>query len=114
MNRAIVSSIRNCRKVLAAAGIAELFDVRTDRVVAAEPRLAGKPAPGTYLAAAKALDITVSHSAVFEDALAGVEARRAGKFGFVVAADRIGQAEALRSYGDDTSVADMAMSLEPE
>lgn len=115
MRTAVVSSSTNCREVLLAAGIAELFDVRIDGVVAAERRLAGKPSPDTYLAAAQALSVTASDAAVFEDALAGVEAGRAGEFGLVVGVDRIGQADALRRHGADIVVVDLAdMLLEAE
>jgi beta-phosphoglucomutase family hydrolase len=114
MRTAIVSSSKNCHDVLAAAHIADLFDVRIDGVVAEARHLAGKPAPDTYLAAAEALAVTAAQSAVFEDALAGVDAGRAGKFGFVVGVDRIGQAEALRGHGADVVVADLAMLLEAQ
>jgi beta-phosphoglucomutase family hydrolase len=112
MRIAVVSSSTNCRDVLLAAGIAELFDVRIDGVVAAEQRLAGKPSPDTYLAAAQALSVPAIEAAVFEDALAGVEAGRTGKFGFVVGVDRIGQADALRRHGADIVVADLLDMLQ--
>jgi beta-phosphoglucomutase-like phosphatase (HAD superfamily) len=71
-------------------------------------RLKGKPAPDTFLAAAKELGVEPSEAVVFEDALAGVEAGRAGKFGFVVGVDRVGQADALRRHGADLVVKDLA------
>jgi len=105
---AVVSSSRNCREVLEAAGIADLFDVRIDGVLAAEAHLAGKPAPDTYLAAARALSVEPARAAVFEDALAGVEAGRAGHFGYVVGVDRVGQAALLCRHGADIVVNDLA------
>lgn len=108
---AIVSSSRNCQAVLLAAGIADLFDVRIDGVVAAERRLAGKPAPDTYLAAAKALAVRPDEAAVYEDAPAGVEAGRAGRFGFVVGVDRVGQSDELRRSGADVVVRDLSELL---
>ena len=91
--------------MLAAAGIEQLFEVRVDGVVAAEAGLRGKPAPDMFLAAAAALGVDPAHCAVFEDAVAGVEAGRAGAFGWVVGVDRVGQADALRSHGADMVVA---------
>jgi beta-phosphoglucomutase family hydrolase len=113
-SRAVVTSSANAHEVLVAAGIDDLFDVRIDGVVAARERLTGKPAPDTFLAAARALDIPAAQAAVFEDALAGVAAGRAGQFGFVVGVDRVGQAEALREHGADVVVADLAELLEGE
>jgi len=112
LRRAVVSSSANCRQVLEAAGIADLFEVRVDGIVAERERLEGKPAPDTFLAAARALDVEPAAAAVFEDALAGVAAGRAGGFGFVVGVDRVGQAEALREHGADVVVSDLAELLE--
>lgn len=103
----VVSSSTNCRDVLVAAGIEELFDVRVDGVVAARDGLEGKPAPDTFLAAARALGAAPGEAAVFEDALAGVSAGRAGRFGFVVGVDRAGQAGSLREHGADVVVSDL-------
>ena len=97
LRRAVVSSSANCRDVLAAAHIEDLFEVRIDGIVAERDHLHGKPAPDTFLAGARALGIEPAEAAVFEDALAGVEAGRAGGFGFVVGVDRVGQAAALQS-----------------
>lgn len=108
LRTAVVSSSANTDEVLDAAGIAELFDARIDGVVARQRGLAGKPAPDTFLAAAAALGVTPRASAVFEDALAGVTAGRAGGFGLVVGVDRIGQADALRARGADVVVSDLA------
>jgi beta-phosphoglucomutase family hydrolase len=109
---AVVSSSTNCRDVLHAAGIEDLFEQIVDGVVAERDHLDGKPAPDTFLAGARALGAQPAAAAVFEDALAGVEAGRAGRFGFVVGVDRVGQAEALRAHGADTVVSDLADLLE--
>jgi beta-phosphoglucomutase family hydrolase len=112
LRRAVVSSSTNCRDVLVAAGIDDLFEVRIDGVVAERDGLAGKPAPDTFLAGARALGAEPAQCAVFEDAQAGVEAGRAGSFGWVVGVDRTGQAEALRRRGADVVVEDLAELLE--
>jgi beta-phosphoglucomutase family hydrolase len=109
--RAVVSSSANCKDVLIAAGIEDMFDARIDGVVAEEQHLNGKPAPDTYLAGAKALRLEPGAAAVFEDALAGVAAGRAGRFGFVVGVDRVGQADALKSSGADVVVKDLSELL---
>jgi HAD superfamily hydrolase (TIGR01509 family) len=106
-----VSSSTNCRDVLVAAGIEDLFEVRIDGVVAERDGLAGKPAPDTFLSGARALGVTPAQAVVFEDALAGVEAGRAGDFGCVVGVDRSGQAEELRRRGADIVVEDLAELL---
>jgi HAD superfamily hydrolase (TIGR01509 family) len=108
----VVSSSDNCAEVLEAAGIDDLFEQRIDGVTIEADHLAGKPAPDAYLAAARALGVDPDQAAVFEDALSGVEAGRAGAFGFVVGVDRVGQAEALRFHGADTVVTDLAELLE--
>jgi beta-phosphoglucomutase family hydrolase len=112
LRRAVVTASQNGGEVLAAAGIASLFEVRIDGVVAARDHLRGKPAPDTFLAAARALGVAPAGCAVIEDALAGVEAGRAGAFGWVVGVDRIGQAEALRAHGADVVVGDLSELLE--
>lgn len=112
LRTAVVSSSKHCRDVLTSAGIADLFDGRIDGVVASEGHLAGKPAPDTYLAAALAIGVAPAEAAVFEDALSGVEAGRAGHFGFVVGVDRIGQSNELRRHGADAVVTDLAAMLE--
>ncbi|MGA5765214.1 beta-phosphoglucomutase family hydrolase [Nonomuraea bangladeshensis] len=112
LRTAVVSSSANTVHVLAAAGLASRFGARVDGVVARERRLAGKPAPDMYLAAAEALALKPAEAAVFEDALAGVAAGHAGGFGFVVGVDRAGQAEALRRHGADVVVTDLAELLE--
>ncbi|MGH3281674.1 MAG: HAD family hydrolase [Trebonia sp.] len=111
MRTAIVSSSANTRAVLAAAGVADLFDVRVDHQVAEARTLRGKPAPDTFLEAARLLGVPAANATVFEDALAGVAAGRAGNFGFVVGVDRVGQAEQLRAHGADVVVKDLAELL---
>jgi beta-phosphoglucomutase family hydrolase len=108
LTRAVVSSSTNCRDVLRAAGIDDLFETVIDGNVAAEQHLKGKPAPDTFLAGAQALGVGPAQAAVFEDALAGVEAGRAGGFAFVVGVDRVGQAEALKAHGANIVVKDLA------
>lgn len=108
---AVVSASRNCRAVLEAARIDHLFEVRVDGVVADRDGLRGKPAPDTFLAAARALGVEPDAAAVFEDAEAGVEAGRAGGFGFVVGVDRSGNAESLRERGADVVVGDLGELL---
>jgi beta-phosphoglucomutase family hydrolase len=105
---AVVSSSKNCREVLAAVGIDHLFEAVIDGVVGERDGLPGKPAPDTFLAGARALDTEPPHAAVFEDALAGVQAGRAGGFGYVVGVDRTGQAEALKEHGADVVVSDLS------
>ncbi|MEU6818194.1 beta-phosphoglucomutase family hydrolase [Streptomyces sp. NPDC046860] len=105
---AIVSSSANCRDVLRSIGAEDLFDVRIDGVVAAERDLPGKPSPDTFLAAAKDLGVPPERAAVYEDALAGMDAGRAGGFGYVVGLDRTGQADALYAHGAHIVVNDLA------
>jgi HAD superfamily hydrolase (TIGR01509 family) len=112
LHRAVVSASKNCREVLQAAGIEDLFEIRVDGIVAEEEHLKGKPAPDTFLAAARNLEVPPAQAVVFEDALAGVEAGRAGRFGFVVGVDRVGQAEELRRHGADVVVSDLAELLD--
>jgi beta-phosphoglucomutase family hydrolase len=112
LRRAVVSSSANCHDVLVAAGIDDLFEARIDGIVARREHLHGKPAPDTFLAGAKALGLEPAEAAVFEDALAGVEAGRAGHFGYVVGVDRVGQAEALKAHGGDIVVEDLAELLD--
>src|ERR1035438_6982669 len=112
LHRAVVSSSANCHDVLVAVGIEDLFEARIDGVVAEQEYLRGKPAPDTFLAGARALGLEPSAAAVFEDALAGVAAGRAGGFGYVVGVDRAGQGEALKSHGADIVVTDLAELLD--
>jgi beta-phosphoglucomutase family hydrolase len=114
LRTAVVSSSANTAQVLEVTGIADLFDVRIDGVVAQERGLAGKPAPDTFLAAAEDLGAPPDQAAVFEDALAGVAAGRAGMFAFVVGVDRVGQADELLQHGADVVVRDLSELMEPE
>ena len=112
LRRAVVSSSANAHDVLVAAGIEDLFETRIDGVVAEREHLRGKPAPDTFLAGARALGLEPPAAAVFEDALAGVAAGRAGGFGCVVGVDRAGQADELRKHGADVVVTDLADLLD--
>ncbi|GHI03791.1 hypothetical protein AQI88_09020 [Streptomyces cellostaticus] len=108
LRTAIVSSSANCRDMLRAVGAEHFFDVRIDGVVAAERHLPGKPHPDTFLAAARDLGVEAAQAAVFEDALAGMDAGRAGGFGYVVGVDRAGQSDALYAHGASVVVRDLA------
>ena len=112
LRRAVVSSSANAHDVLVAASIEDLFEARIDGIVAEREHLRGKPAPDTFLAGARALGLDPAEAVVYEDALAGVAAGRAGKFGYVVGVDRVGQAEALREHGADVVVTDLAELLD--
>ena len=109
---AVVSSSANTVEVLRVTGLTDLFDVRVDGLVARERGLPGKPAPDTFLAGAAELGAGAGEAVVYEDALAGVEAGRAGGFALVVGVDRVGQAEELREHGADVVVQDLAELLE--
>ncbi len=111
LRTAVVSASRNCQAVLRAAAIEELFEVRVDGVTLAEEQLRGKPAPDSFLAAARKLGVEPAHAAVFEDAPAGIAAGRAGGFGFVVGVDRRGQGGELQAEGADRVVSDLAELL---
>jgi beta-phosphoglucomutase family hydrolase len=110
--RAVVSSSANTREVLQSVGIEELFEAVVDGLVAQRQGLPGKPAPDTFLAGARELGAEPAQAAVFEDALAGVEAGRAGDFGWVVGVNRTGQAEALAERGADVVVDDLSELME--
>jgi len=113
---AVVSSSNNCAAVLAAAGIADLFDIRVDGLDLARLDLQGKPAPDSFLEAARRLDVEPSRAIVVEDALAGVQAGRAGRMGLVVGVDRAGHSLELRKAGADVVVGDLAqvrVAVEP-
>ncbi len=111
LRRAVVSASANCKDVLEAAGIADLIEVRVDGVTAREQSLPGKPAPDTFLYAAKQLGLPPESCAVYEDAQAGVAAGRAGKFGIVIGVDRVGQTQALLDNGADIVVTDLSELL---
>ena len=108
LRTAIVSSSANTEAVLKAAGVDGLFEVRVDHQVAEADHLRGKPAPDTFLEAARLLGVEAANATVYEDALAGVAAGRAGKFGFVIGVDRVGQATELHAHGADVVVKDLA------
>lgn len=111
LRRAVVSSSTNAHDVLIAAGIEWLFDEIVDGVVAERERLQGKPAPDTFLEGARLLGAQPLQAAVFEDALAGVAAGKAGGFGLVVGVDRTGHADALYDHGAEIVVEDLAELL---
>ena len=104
---AVVSSSANTQEVLQVTGLDRFVQQRVDGVTLREEHIAGKPAPDSYLRAAQLLDVPPAAAAVFEDALSGVEAGRAGNFGYVVGVDRVGQADELRSHGADVVVTDL-------
>ncbi|MGD2216879.1 MAG: beta-phosphoglucomutase family hydrolase [Gemmatimonadales bacterium] len=107
LKTAIVSSSKNCATVLEVAGLTELFDVRVDGVELARLGLEGKPAPDMFLKAAELMDVDPARAAVFEDAVSGVQAGRAGGFGWVIGVDRVGNTEGLLANGADTVVSDL-------
>jgi beta-phosphoglucomutase family hydrolase len=111
LRTAVVSSSANTQEVLDAAGIADLFETVVDGHTIDERHLHGKPAPDSFLAAAEELGVPAKEAAVFEDALAGVEAGRAGRFGLVVGVNRSDEAGALREHGADVVVDDLAELL---
>ncbi len=108
---AVVSSSRNCAAILDAAGITGLFELQVDGVLAEQRGLAGKPAPDTFLHAARAMGVVPDQAAVVEDAIAGVAAARAGGFALVVAIDRTGAPGDLGRAGADRVVTDLADTL---
>jgi HAD superfamily hydrolase (TIGR01509 family) len=108
MKTAVVSSSHNCLAVLQAAKMADLFDARVDGEVADRLQLRGKPAPDTFLAASKQLGVPPQRAVVVEDAIAGVQAGRDGRFGLVVGVARKGDVDALKDNGADVVVADLS------
>jgi len=111
LRRAVVSSSHNCEDVLRVTGLTEYLEVRVDGHVIDALGLRGKPAPDSFLEGARRLGVRPDQAAVFEDALAGVEAGRAGKFGHVVGVDRVGHRAALLEHGADVVVDDLAELL---
>jgi beta-phosphoglucomutase family hydrolase len=107
LRRAVVSSSANAQEVLEVTGLAPLIEARVDGVVAKERGLPGKPRPDTFVEGARMLGAEPAQAAVFEDALAGVEAGKAGDFGAVIGVDRVGQAEALAERGATRVVQDL-------
>ncbi len=112
LRRAVVTASANGREVVAAAGLEPLLEARVDGLTARAEGLRGKPYPDTFLAGAKLLDVVPEKAAVVEDALAGVEAGRAGGFGYVIGVDRAGHADELRAHGADVVVDDLADLLD--
>ena len=108
---AIVTASANGEQVIRAGGFADFIDVRVDGVVATRESLRGKPAPDTFLAAARLLGLEPSAAVVFEDALSGVAAGRAGNFGYIVGVDRVGHADELAAQGADVVVQDLSELL---
>jgi beta-phosphoglucomutase family hydrolase len=108
---AVVTSSANGAAVLEAANLTPFVQARIDGLVIKRDNLRGKPAPDSFLAGARALGVTAQQAAVFEDAIAGVEAGKAGNFGYVVGVNRANQAEALRAHGADIVVNDLAELL---
>ncbi len=107
LKTAVVSSSKNCRLVLQMADIEQLFDIRVDGVTAEKLQLAGKPAPDPFLKAAELLDVLPQRAVVIEDALSGVQSGVSGRFGLVVAVDRLDNAAALYESGADLVVTDL-------
>jgi beta-phosphoglucomutase family hydrolase len=108
---AVVSSSANTREVLEITGLDKFVQQRVDGVTMREEHIEGKPAPDSFLRAGQLLGVPPAEAAVFEDALAGVEAGKRGNFGCVVGVDRVGQAEALRRNGASVVVTDLAELL---
>jgi beta-phosphoglucomutase family hydrolase len=111
---AVVTSSANGKAVLDAADLSKYIQARVDGITIADRKLRGKPAPDSFLAGAEALGAAPANAAVFEDALSGVQAGKAGHFGHVVGVDRVGQAEELKAHGADVVVADLAELLEDD
>ena len=109
---AVVSASANTPDVLKITGLDRFIQQRVDGNTLREEHLPGKPAPDSFLRGAQLLDVAPDAAAVFEDALSGVAAGRAGNFGFVVGVDRVGQAEELRKNGADVVVTDLAELLQ--
>jgi beta-phosphoglucomutase family hydrolase len=112
LHRVVVSSSANTAEVLKATGLVTLVEGWIDGLAIAARGLKGKPAPDSFLAAARCVGVEPARAAVFEDALAGVAAGRAGEFGFVVGVDRVGHADELRAHGADVVVGDLAELLD--
>lgn len=109
---AVVSSSANTRDILGITGLAKCVQVRVDGVTMRDEGIEGKPAPDSFLRAAQLLDASPDEASVFEDAIAGVAAGRAGDFAVVIGVDRVGHAEQLRRNGADIVVSDLAELLD--
>ena len=105
---AVVTSSQNCAAVLAVAKLDNSFDVRVDGITIRAQRLRGKPAPDTFLMAAKLLGIEPARAVVVEDAISGVEAGATGNFGLVIGVARKGNCDELRRHGAHLTVKDLA------
>jgi len=114
LSRVVVSASANTAQVLEVTGLAKLVQGWIDGIAIAEQGLRGKPAPDTFLAGARCVNVDPARAAVFEDAVAGVEAGRAGGFGCVVGVNRIGPEHggALRAHGADIVVERLTDLLE--
>ncbi len=112
LRRAVVSASANAEQVLDGAGLSPYLEVRVDGITIKDQQLRGKPSPETYLYAALQLGVPPAQCVVFEDALSGVAAGRAGGFGYVVGVDRVGQADALTANGADVVVTDLGDLLD--
>ncbi len=110
---AVVTSSQNCETVLRAAKLSELFEIRVDGNTILAEHLAGKPAPDTFLAAARRLGVAPGRAVVVEDAISGVQAGRAGQFGLVIGVARKGNTEELKKHGADLVVRDLGEFLDP-
>jgi len=105
---AVVSSSANTHAILKAVKLDDQFDAVVDGNDVHRLKLHGKPAPDSFLQGAKVLGAQPAEAVVFEDALAGVAAGRAGHFGYVIGVDRLGQADQLRAHGADVVVLDLS------
>lgn len=108
LRRVVVSSSANTKKVLEVTGLAQYIEDRVDGVTLIEENIVGKPAPDSFVVGAQRVGADVSQACVFEDAISGVQAGRAGNFGYVVGVDRVGHAEKLRAAGANVVVDDLA------
>src|SRR5262249_10179719 len=111
---AIVTSSENCSTVLRAARLDGFFNVRVDGNTIREQRLAGKPAPDTFLMAAEVFSVAPARAVEVEDAISGVQAGFAGKFGLVIGVARKGNVEELRRHGAGLVVTDLSELVDPD
>ncbi|GAA3617271.1 beta-phosphoglucomutase family hydrolase [Kineosporia mesophila] len=109
---AVVSSSANTAEVLRVTGLEKFVEARVDAQAAIAAGLNGKPAPDTFIEGARLLGVEPNQAAVFEDAIAGVEAGRSGHFGIVIGVDRVGHAAALSQHGADVVVTDLAQLID--
>jgi beta-phosphoglucomutase family hydrolase len=109
---AVVTSSQNCAAVLKAVKLDACFDVQVDGNMIQAQHLAGKPAPDTYLIAAKLLGVEPARAVVIEDAISGVEAGFNGNFGLVIGVARKGNAEELKQHGAHLVVSDLGQLVD--